>query len=319
MLANFYPMWMDIHVMIFIGFGFLMVFLKTHSWSSIGFNYVCAAWCLQCGILFQGFWRCALIEGFEHKINVNLLSICEGEFCAAAFLITMGALLGKATFPQLMMLATLESIFFTLNAVIVFEIFHVVDIGGALTIHMFGAYFGLAASFFFERKKAIEDEKKRNGGNYNSQLIAMIGTLFLFIYWPSFNGILGSGLAQQRAVVNTVLSITSSTLTAIYMSRAYLGKIDMEVLLNATLAGGVIMGASCDLIVAPGAAMIAGSIAGIVSAMGFLWMNEFLKTKIGLHDTCGVHFLHGIPGTLGGFASVICCALATYNFESNNA
>jgi ammonium transporter Rh len=39
-------MWMDVHVMIFIGFGFLMVFLKTHCWSSIGFNYIIAAWCL---------------------------------------------------------------------------------------------------------------------------------------------------------------------------------------------------------------------------------------------------------------------------------
>lgn len=51
-LLKFYPMWMDVHVMIFIGFGFLMVFLKTHCWSSIGFNYLIAAWCLQCGVLF---------------------------------------------------------------------------------------------------------------------------------------------------------------------------------------------------------------------------------------------------------------------------
>ena len=42
----YYPMWMDVHVMIFIGFGFLMVFLKTHCWSSIGFNYLIGAWCL---------------------------------------------------------------------------------------------------------------------------------------------------------------------------------------------------------------------------------------------------------------------------------
>lgn len=45
-IKTYYPMWMDIHVMIFIGFGFLMVFLKTHCWSSIGINYICACWCI---------------------------------------------------------------------------------------------------------------------------------------------------------------------------------------------------------------------------------------------------------------------------------
>ena len=44
MTLNYYPMLMDIHVMVFVGFGFLMVFLKTHCWSSVGFNYLIAAW-----------------------------------------------------------------------------------------------------------------------------------------------------------------------------------------------------------------------------------------------------------------------------------
>lgn len=188
-------MWMDIHVMIFIGFGFLMAFLKTHCWSSIGFNYVCAAWCIQCGILFQGMWSKVAHFDFSEKIHVNLFKVVEGEFCAGAFLITMGAVLGKCTFPQYVMLATLESIFFTLNAVIIFEVMHVVDIGGAMTIHMFGAYFGLAATYFFQNEKALKDETKQYQGGYISQLLAMIGTLFLFIYWPSFNAILGHGLA----------------------------------------------------------------------------------------------------------------------------
>ena len=40
--------------MIFIGFGFLMVFLKTHSWTSVGYNLLIAAYVLQITILFQG-------------------------------------------------------------------------------------------------------------------------------------------------------------------------------------------------------------------------------------------------------------------------
>lgn len=142
----------------------------------------------------------------------------------------------------------------------------------------------------------------------------MIGTIFLFLYWPSFNAALANGMARQRSIVNTLLSICGSTLVATYTSRAILGVIDMEVLLNATLAGGVVMGASCDLITGPGFAMLTGAITGWISALGFLKFNKFLKEKINLHDTCGVTFLHCIPGTLGGFVSVICAAAASYNF-----
>jgi ammonium transporter Rh len=67
----------------------------------------------------------------------------------------------------------------------------------------------------------------------------MIGTIFLFLYWPSFNAALGTGQQQQRAAINTLVSILGSVLVATYTSRAVKGEIDMEVLLNATLAGGV--------------------------------------------------------------------------------
>jgi len=84
--------------------------------------------------------------------------------------------------------------------------------------------------------------------------------------------------------------------------------------LNATLAGGVCMGASCDLIVNPGFAMLVGAIAGTISALGFLYLNALCKEKLNLHDTCGVHFLHGIPGCLGGFTSAVAAGASTYNF-----
>jgi ammonium transporter Rh len=47
--------------MVFIGFGYLMVFLKTHSWSSIGFNYLVASWAIQCTMIFYGFWNNVIV------------------------------------------------------------------------------------------------------------------------------------------------------------------------------------------------------------------------------------------------------------------
>ena len=41
--------------MIFLGFGFLMCFLKSHNWSSIGYNYLLACWAIQITILWNWF------------------------------------------------------------------------------------------------------------------------------------------------------------------------------------------------------------------------------------------------------------------------
>jgi ammonium transporter Rh len=56
-MRDHYAMFQDIHVMIFVGFGFLMVFLKSHSWGSIGFNYLVASWAVLICILIGGFWE----------------------------------------------------------------------------------------------------------------------------------------------------------------------------------------------------------------------------------------------------------------------
>lgn len=57
-----YPAFQDVHVMIFIGFGFLMVFLKTHCWTSIGFNFMIACWALQLNMLVQPAWHMVLVD-----------------------------------------------------------------------------------------------------------------------------------------------------------------------------------------------------------------------------------------------------------------
>lgn len=43
--------------MIFVGFGFLMCFLKSYNWGSIGYNYLLACWAIQITLLFGHFWN----------------------------------------------------------------------------------------------------------------------------------------------------------------------------------------------------------------------------------------------------------------------
>lgn len=177
--------------MVFVGFGFLMVFLKTHCWASVGFNFLIGAWTIQCTILFYGFWKQVIMHGHVEKINIDMELLINGDFGAAACLITMGGVLGKISFPQLFILTTIETIFYTLNiAISIDKLGAVDDVGGAITIHMFGAFYGIVATYFFQPKKGIEDKYQQGKGDHKSNLIATVGTLFLFLYWPSFNAVL---------------------------------------------------------------------------------------------------------------------------------
>jgi ammonium transporter Rh len=137
-------------------------------------------------------------------------------------------------------------------------------------------------------------------------MIAVVGSIFLWMFWPSFNGALAEGTTQHRIMVNTTLGIVGSVLSACMTSRILFEKLDMEIVLNATLAGGVAIGSSCDLIVEPWAAIAVGMAGGILSAYGFAEIGPRLaKSKLFLQDTCGVHSLHGMPGVFAAIISMI--------------
>jgi len=116
-----------------------------------------------------------------------------------------------------------------------------------------------------------------------------------------------------------VLSISASCLASAAVCRIKFGKLEMEVILNATLAGGVSVGSASDLVVTAGVAMAIGTLAGIVSSLGFIYFGEWLSKKINLQDTCGVHNLHGMPGVLGGCIGAFSAGFADLAFENDNS
>jgi len=153
-LSFHYPFYQDIHVMVFIGFGFLMTFLKKSSWSAVGFNYFIAAFVIQWFLLEDGFWiRAWGRESWHNKIDLNVLSLINADFAAAAILISFGAVLGKVGPLQLLVMALIEVCFYSINIQI--NTSHSLkDTGGSITIHTFGAYFGLAVTW------ALHDQVK---------------------------------------------------------------------------------------------------------------------------------------------------------------
>ena len=43
-------------------------------------------------------------------------------------------------------------------------------------------------------------KSEKNSASYVSDTFAMIGTIFLWMYWPSFNGALADGNSQHRVL-----------------------------------------------------------------------------------------------------------------------
>ncbi|XP_063709670.1 ammonium transporter Rh type A [Culicoides brevitarsis] len=315
-LVQKYPHFEDIHVMIFIGFGFLMTFLKKYGYSATGFNLWVAALVIQWAILMRGFF--AMIHHGGH-IGVSLDSMIGADIGSATVLISMGALLGRITPIQLLTMGLIEIVFFAGNEYLNVDLFRITDVGGSITIHAFGAYFGLACSLVLRPSSANAVTGENEGASYTSDIFAMVGSVFLWIYWPSFNSILVDGDQQERAILHTYLSLAACTVTTFCMS-ALLSKekkFDMVHVQNSTLAGGVAVGSVCNLILHPWGAIMIGIISGVLSVVGYVYITPFLFSKLRLADTCGVNNLHGMPAVLSAIFSAIYAASATKETYGN--
>merc|ERR1719316_907519 len=131
-------------------------------------------------------------------------------------------------------------------------------------VHTFGAYFGIALSRVLSPSKKNSsgdvESHEDNGASTSSDMFAMIGTLFLWMFWPSFNGALAHGSQQHRVFVNTVLSLSACCVTAFAADNLLRPnhKFSMVSIQNATLAGGVAVGSSADLVIQTHGAILIG-------------------------------------------------------------
>ena len=247
-----YAMFMDTHVMMSMGFGFLYTLLRRYAWSGVSINLVLCAFVLQWGFLTLGFWERvharyvgALSAPDFPAIPLTLESMITADYTVATVLISFGAVLGRVSPTQALVMAFFETIFCTANVVVAAHL-GVADAGGSMLIHTFGASFGLAFAYVFgDRALAGQGNGEAAlGTSRHNGTFAMIGTLLLFCFWPSFNGALLANDAQARAAINTTLSICASVATSFAASRAIHGGryFDMEHVQNAVLAGGVVRG-----------------------------------------------------------------------------
>ena len=80
---------------------------------------------------------------------------------------------------------------------------------------------------------------------------------------------------------------------------------------NATLAGGVAIGAVADMLVYPVGAILIGAAGGCISVIGYNKITPFLEEKAKIHDTCDINNLHGMPSLISGISACIVAAWAS--------
>lgn len=175
--ARFFPYLAGVLVMIYVGFGFLMTFLKRYSLSAVSLNMVLSALVTLLAVICMGFEK----QGFRY-IEVDLPLLIDASFAAGAAMISFGALIGFASPAQMVWLLALETPIYAAGVYTVIHAIGAFDVGGSITIHAFGAFYGLAASVVISRSsKTRGGSHPKNGSSRRSDLTSLIGTLFLWI------------------------------------------------------------------------------------------------------------------------------------------
>jgi ammonium transporter Rh len=290
-----------IHIMamLLLGFGFLMVFVKRYGRSALTATVLVVSVSLPLYYFLSGY---NIMGGEEGEIEKLILA----EFAAASLLIAAGAVLGRLKMYQYIILALLFIPAYKLNEWIViddcFNILNhnVADTGGSIVIHAFGALFGIGASLSLTRKNEIDTPVESDA---TSDRYSMLGSLVLWLFWPSFCAALVPVEAIPHTVINVFFALCGSTLATYLLSVAIRGKISIADIANAALAGGVAIGSTCDK-AGHGSAIIIGVLAGAISTVGFALVSERQKKLLKAVDTCGVTNLHGMPGIFGGLAAI---------------
>ena len=295
----------DVLVMLLIGFGFLMVFVKKYGYTSVTATFLLVALSLPLYMLLRPYLWGSAADPSITSISMLLFA----EFAAASLLIAIGGPLGRINTSQYLLIGSLFTPLYALNEWILLSGTIIpagafLDTAGSITIHAFGAYFafGLIIMLTAKRDREIKVETSRNSNQF-----MLLGSAALWVFWPSFCSALAPVDKIPLVATNTILALCGATLATYALSTIMRGKMEVGDIANASLAGGVAVGASVANIT-PGWSMIIGLAAGAISVVGFTVIQPRLQKLTGGVDTCGVHNLHGMPGVFGGIVAAVLVA-----------
>jgi Amt family ammonium transporter len=173
------------------------------------------------------------------------------------------------------------------------------DFAGSTVVHSVGGWAALAGVIVLgPRIGKFNKDGSANPIPGHNMTSATLGTLILWLGWFGFNP--GSTMEADAGLVmsialNTNMAAAAGCLTATAVAWLLLGKPDLSMVLNGTLAGLVAITAPCAF-VSIGSSIIIGAIAGALVVYSVLFFD-----KVKIDDPVGalsVHLVNGVFGTL---------------------
>ncbi len=172
------------------------------------------------------------------------------------------------------------------------------DFAGSTVVHSVGGWAALMGVLFLGARTGKYRDGRVHPIPGHNMSTATLGALILWLGWFGFNP--GSTMAADPSAIAHVAVTTNTaaaiaTLTATITAWILLGKPDLGMILNGTLAGLVAVTAPCAF-VSVGSSFIIGAIAGILVVLSVVMFD-----KIKIDDPVGalsVHLVNGIWGTI---------------------
>lgn len=183
------------------------------------------------------------------------------------------------------------------------------DFAGSTVVHSVGGWIALAGAIMLGPRigKYGSDGKARPIPGH-SLVLGTLGVFLLWIGWFGFNpASYTAGIGSiSRVAMTTNLAASAGTVTALVTAWIVMGKPDLTMALNGSLAGLVAITAPCDLVTA-NASILIGAVAGVLVVL-----SVFFFDRIHVDDPVGavsVHCVNGVWGTLavGLFAAPEAC------------
>lgn len=121
---------------------------------------------------------------YSTSIYLNLKMMIRVGRCVISAIVGIGAVSGRLGPKDILKMLPLFVLGYTLNEAVIELKIQAFDVGGTMIIFTYASFFALTVSFILAKKIMPSTSSFES---YRSSILSLLGTLLLWVCWPSFN------------------------------------------------------------------------------------------------------------------------------------